>query len=223
MPTETRPSTCRFHQFAVPYFNSGNAPRSNCFAWYIYTAIVAQIHITAVEIILAVRGRPSLLSNMCSWRSVNVSVRVIQQKSPHRFYTGVGDDARVYIIRVCGQRIFPRDCHHAVLHSLRTAVSDSVPHASLTFLIRTTTFVNNPSSAVVMITQTTLIGLTLIKHILAKRAGWGRTPLVSLLIRDGTITYFITCGTSFTSDIACYGSFIFCSDLLHRRFVVFVP
>ena len=57
-------------------------------------------------------------------------------------------------------------------------------------------FANSASSIVVLTTQSTLIGLTLIKHILARRAGWGRTPLVSLLIRDGTATYFVTSGTS---------------------------
>ena len=55
-----------------------------------------------------------------------------------------------------------------------------------------------------MATQTTLLGLTLMKHSLAKRAGWGRTPLVSLLIRDGTTAYFIICGMSLTSDAVDY-------------------
>ncbi|KAG1774744.1 hypothetical protein EV702DRAFT_1047494 [Suillus placidus] len=42
------------------------------------------------------------------------------------------------------------------------------------------------SSIAVVTTQSTLLGLALMKHILARRAGWGRAPLVSLLIRDGT-------------------------------------
>ncbi|OJA15013.1 hypothetical protein AZE42_08703 [Rhizopogon vesiculosus] len=44
-----------FHQFAVPYLNNGLALRSNCVAWYTYTAILAQLHITAFETILAAR------------------------------------------------------------------------------------------------------------------------------------------------------------------------
>jgi hypothetical protein len=55
------------------------------------------------------------------------------------------------------------------------------------------------SSVLVLATQTTLIGLTLIKHILARRTGWGGTPLASLLIRDGTATYLIECGTALIS------------------------
>lgn len=44
-----------FHQFAVPYLNSGKALQSSCFAWYVYTAIMAQFQISTVEIILAFR------------------------------------------------------------------------------------------------------------------------------------------------------------------------
>ncbi|KAG2072032.1 hypothetical protein BDR04DRAFT_1117259 [Suillus decipiens] len=57
-------------------------------------------------------------------------------------------------------------------------------------------------SIAVMTTQSALLGLALIKHILARRDGWGRAPLVSLLIRDGTTTFFITCVILF-----CIGSF----------------
>lgn len=34
-----------------------------------------------------------------------------------------------------------------------------------------------------------LICLTMFKYIIAVRAGWGRTPLVSLIVRDGSTVY----------------------------------
>ncbi|KAG9309986.1 hypothetical protein JVU11DRAFT_10020 [Chiua virens] len=42
-------------------------------------------------------------------------------------------------------------------------------------------------------TQCILIVLTLVKCFLATKAGWGRTPLVSLLIRDGSAVYIFEC------------------------------
>jgi hypothetical protein len=70
--------------------------------------------------------------------------------------------------------------------------------------MRTTTFVNSASSIAVVVAQSTLLGLALMKHIVARRAGWGRTPLISVLIRDGTATYVIICGMNFASDIAIH-------------------
>ncbi|KIJ20650.1 hypothetical protein PAXINDRAFT_95711 [Paxillus involutus ATCC 200175] len=46
------------------------------------------------------------------------------------------------------------------------------------------------SGIIVPITQTALVGSIVFKSVLARYSGWGRTPLVSLLIRDGLGTYF---------------------------------
>ncbi|KAG6374056.1 hypothetical protein JVT61DRAFT_4696 [Boletus reticuloceps] len=43
-----------------------------------------------------------------------------------------------------------------------------------------------------LIVHCTLIGLTLFKYLLASRAGWGKSPLVALVVRHGTIVYTIT-------------------------------
>jgi hypothetical protein len=37
----------------------------------------------------------------------------------------------------------------------------------------------------------TLLGLTLFKYLSAVRSGWGRTPLFTLLIRDGVGAFFV--------------------------------
>ncbi|KIK94645.1 hypothetical protein PAXRUDRAFT_142430 [Paxillus rubicundulus Ve08.2h10] len=47
------------------------------------------------------------------------------------------------------------------------------------------------SGIIVPITQTTLVGSIIFKSILARHSGWGRTPLVSLLIREGLATYLL--------------------------------
>lgn len=44
------------------------------------------------------------------------------------------------------------------------------------------------------IVHCTLIGLTLFKYFFALRSGWGRTPLVSLVVRDGSTAYATVLG-----------------------------
>ncbi|KIK94644.1 hypothetical protein PAXRUDRAFT_827782 [Paxillus rubicundulus Ve08.2h10] len=51
---------------------------------------------------------------------------------------------------------------------------------------KTTTF-----GIIVPITQTILVGSIVFKSVLARCSGWGRTPLVSLLIREGLVTYLL--------------------------------
>lgn len=44
-------------------------------------------------------------------------------------------------------------------------------------------------SILALCTQTTILFLTFAKQIFAARTGWGRTPLVSLMIRDGSFAF----------------------------------
>ncbi|KAF9238318.1 hypothetical protein BU15DRAFT_75255 [Melanogaster broomeanus] len=46
-------------------------------------------------------------------------------------------------------------------------------------------------SSVLLITQSVLVGLMIFKHTTVLRSGWGRTPLVSVLVRDGSVVYII--------------------------------
>ncbi|OAX38425.1 hypothetical protein K503DRAFT_691598, partial [Rhizopogon vinicolor AM-OR11-026] len=153
-----------FHQFAVPYLNSGLALRSNCVAWYAYTAILVQLHITAFETILAVRVYA--LFN----RSRIIAIILGSQMTVE------------YILLVVMVGIyFPRIT--IIPYCLLSAPPYQIVYHTQVLLF----------STVVLITQATLLGLTLFKHTLAKRAGWGRTPLFSLVVRDGTAAFFIVC------------------------------
>lgn len=156
-----------FHQFAVPYLNSGKAPKSSCFAWFVYTAIMAQFQITAVEIILA-----------------------------FRVYALFNRSRRIAII--LGSLM---SLEYIVLMIVISISFHRIPSIPYCILSKPPSQIITSSIAVVA-TQSTLLGLALIKNILARRAGWGRAPLVSLLIRDGTATYFIICVIFF-----CIGSF----------------
>ncbi|KAG2356804.1 hypothetical protein BDR07DRAFT_418501 [Suillus spraguei] len=156
-----------FHQFAVPYLNSGKALKSNCFAWYVYTVIIGQFQTTAVEIILAVRV----------YALFNRSRRIV-------IILGSLMTLEFVILVIVVSGYFHR------IPSIPYCILSKPPHQIIYYAIAVVT------------TQSTLLGLALIKQILARRAGWGRAPLVSLLIRDGTTTFFIICVILF-----CIGSF----------------
>ncbi|KAF9243412.1 hypothetical protein BU15DRAFT_42994 [Melanogaster broomeanus] len=51
-------------------------------------------------------------------------------------------------------------------------------------------------SAVLLVTQSVLVGLMFFKYITTLRSRWARIPLVSLLVRDGSIVYIIMLGAS---------------------------
>lgn len=45
-----------------------------------------------------------------------------------------------------------------------------------------------------VLTQVVILGLTLVKHSFVRREGWGRTPVVSLVLRDGSYVFFTVSG-----------------------------
>ncbi|KAF9565538.1 hypothetical protein CPC08DRAFT_658948 [Agrocybe pediades] len=68
--------------------------------------------------------------------------------------------------------------------------------------------------------QGTILALTMAKHIMAVRAGWARTPLVSLLCRDGATTFTIIVGVLIGTII--YARCEFTHDSAHAVFPTFV-
>ncbi|KAG2034153.1 hypothetical protein BDR03DRAFT_965609 [Suillus americanus] len=156
-----------FHQFAVPYLNSGQALQSSCFAWYVYSALIVQFQTTAVEVILA--ARVYALFN----RSRRIAIILGSLMTVEYIILVVVVGSYFHRIPSIPYCILSRPPYQIIYHAIA-----------------------------VVTTQSTLLGLALIKPVLARRAGWGRAPLVSLLIRDGTATYFIICVIFF-----CVGSF----------------
>ncbi|KAH7924349.1 hypothetical protein BV22DRAFT_516409 [Leucogyrophana mollusca] len=58
-------------------------------------------------------------------------------------------------------------------------------------------------SLTVLLTQSTLLALTVAKHIFARRRGFARTPLVSQLTRDGTVVYAIVSVLILMTGVCC--------------------
>lgn len=72
--------------------------------------------------------------------------------------------------------------------------------------------------------ESVLFILTLIKFLVALRSGWGRTPVLFLLVRDGTWAFILIFGSpSLPISIPhhpCSPSALPCSDSLHQRRVL---
>ena len=61
-------------------------------------------------------------------------------------------------------------------------------------LISSAILTSSFSSAAFILFETVLFVLTLIKFMVALRSGWGRTPVVFLLVRDGTWAFILIFG-----------------------------
>ncbi|KAF8836208.1 hypothetical protein BDN67DRAFT_958338 [Paxillus ammoniavirescens] len=107
-----------------------------------------------------------------------------------------------YLLATRAYALFNKNRYVAILLSLLIAgeiinisicVSETIPGVSFETVCvlipvpkRTMTY-----GIIVPITQTILVGSIIFKSVLARYSGWGRTPLVSLLIREGVGTYLL--------------------------------
>ncbi|KAG1839327.1 hypothetical protein DFJ58DRAFT_812690 [Suillus subalutaceus] len=147
------------HPGIVEYFSGGRGSPSSCLAWNIYASLVSQVHITAVEMVLAVRV----------YALFNRSRRIVLLVGFHILLEVISSVVNaVYTVRATkyhGYCIFSKPPHQLMYHSI-----------------------------IVLSTQITLMSLTLLKTILTRRSGWGRTPIVSLLLRDSSAVLFVISG-----------------------------
>ncbi|KAI0277553.1 hypothetical protein BGY98DRAFT_608682 [Russula aff. rugulosa BPL654] len=147
---------------------------SDCVKWYIFQEVGTQLLVAAVESILIVRGMPSIFlssiptvysfpSSTCPLRSQSQRHRATCRSFPP------GEprhDGHPYIRRPqCTFR-----CH---LHRGRS------PPSLIIFAAAFVSF------------ESVLFILTLLKFLVALRSGWGRTPVVFLLVRDGTWAFIL--------------------------------
>ncbi|KAG1816342.1 uncharacterized protein BJ212DRAFT_1354314 [Suillus subaureus] len=144
------------HPGVMEYFAGGHGSPSSCLAWNIYVSFLGQVHVTAVEVLLAVRV----------YALFNRSRRIAFLVGFHILLEVISSVVNaVYTIRATeyhGYCIFYKPSHQLLYYSI-----------------------------IILSTQITLMGLTLSKTILTRRSGWGRTPIVSLLLRDGSAVLFV--------------------------------
>lgn len=126
------------HPGLVEYLVGSHDSPSPCLAWSIYASLVGQVHVTAVEMVLAVRVYA--LFNRSRRIAFLVGFHILLQVTSSVVNV-------VYTIRAAkyhGYCIF------------------SKPPLQLTY-----------HGIIVLSTQITLMGLTLLKTVLARRSGWG--------------------------------------------------
>ncbi|KAG1744445.1 hypothetical protein EDB19DRAFT_516322 [Suillus lakei] len=143
------------HPAVVEYLGGHDSP-SSCLAWNIYAAIVGQLHVTAVEMVLAVRVYA--LFN----RSRRIAFLIGFQILAGVVSSVVNAVYAARATRYHGYCILSKPPYQLVYHGI-----------------------------IVLSTQITLMGLISLKHVLTRRSGWGRTPIVSLLLRDSSAVLFV--------------------------------
>ena len=75
---------------------------------------------------------------------------------------------------------------------------DYIPLTSSTILML------NLYSVAFVLFETVLFVLTLVKFLVALRNGWGRTPVIYLLVRDGTWAFILIFGSPTSSFLAIH-------------------
>lgn len=144
------------HPGLVEYLVGSHDSPSFCLAWSIYASLVGQVHVTAVEMVLAVRVYA--LFNRSRRIAFLVGFHILLQVTSSVVNV-------IYTIRAAKY-------HEYCIFSK--------PPLQLTY-----------HGIIVLSTQITLMGLTLLKTVLARRSGWGRTPIVSLLLRDSSAVFVV--------------------------------
>jgi len=180
----------RLHPGVIEYLGNGHDSLSYCIAWKIYASAIVQFHFTAVEMVLAVRGT----SRERSWSFINaeISIRALQQESSYCFPGRLSYFARIFFFD--GERDIRSESQQRwELYILQAAASAAIPRVSSLWLGCHGLWRNGrySCSIIVFSTHTSLMGLILLRHALARRAGWGRTPIVSLLLRDSGVTHLV--------------------------------
>ncbi|KAF8967890.1 hypothetical protein BDZ97DRAFT_1977088 [Flammula alnicola] len=149
-------------------------PWETCRMWLVYQATSIYLLLSAVDIILMIRVYA--FYNRSRW----IGLLMI-----FLLFCRVGLSTAGAILTVPGQE-FNESC-----------LNENVPSLVMYFFMRV--FCCFLVEMGELIIQCTVLGLTFFKHVMAVRAGWGRTPLVSLLCKDGA--------TAFTVLVGMYSSY----------------
>ena len=199
---------------------------SDCVKWYIFQEVGTQLLVASVESILIVRG---MLSTFLTLIATNYSP-VIHFSKVHALY----DRNRKVIVPlvvlfllenlamivtlifvVPGVR-FDATC--TVVHSPPSLIIFAYGHILLTSSVVLTLVLY---SAAFVSFESVLFILTLAKFLVALRSGWGRTPVVFLLVRDGTWAFILIFGSpSLPFSVfhhSCSPSALPPSNSLHQR------
>jgi hypothetical protein len=174
---------------------SFNYTYSDCVKWYIFQEVGTQVLIATVESVLIVRGMSSLFPSYVVMLTVSFQVHALYDRS--RIVTVIlvllfVAENVVMIITLVG--VAPEigfDSICTVVHSpprlLLFAYVNARPSSPALSL---------PSHSVAFVSfETVLFILTLFKFIVALRNGWGRTPVLFLLVRDGTWAFILIFGS----------------------------
>ncbi|KAH9985263.1 hypothetical protein BJV77DRAFT_1071528 [Russula vinacea] len=147
---------------------------SDCVKWYIYQEVGTQLLVAAVESILIVRVHALYDRNL----SVTVPLVVL-------FVLENIAMIATFVTVIPGVR-FDATC--TVIRSPPSLLIFAYGHV---LLISSAILILVFYSAAFVLFETVLFVLTLIKFLVALRGGWGRTPVVFLLVRDGTWAFIL--------------------------------
>ncbi|KAI9460760.1 hypothetical protein HD554DRAFT_2196738, partial [Boletus coccyginus] len=147
------------HNFLIGIFADGSNPPRLCNIWFVYVVVLSQTLASLLEFTLA--SRVFALYNRSRKIAFLLSILILMEP---------GAAVKTILLRK------PTDFYGTCL--LLRPTSNSTDQRRVLVLL-----------VLGLIVHCMLVCMTLFKYFFALRAGWGRTPLVSLVVRDGSTVY----------------------------------
>ncbi|KAI9571814.1 hypothetical protein HD554DRAFT_2299719 [Boletus coccyginus] len=169
-PTPRFINTYKAHNSLIGTLADGSNPPRLCDIRFFYVATSSQAFESSLEFILASRGKSKMISPL------EDAVRLDK------------------VCSVCSIQPIQKGCNPAVVFDFnggwRDSENDMVAEKPPTFMEHVFYYDRLAITAIKRFTvHFMLISMTLFKYFLARKAGWGRTPLISLVVRDGSTVY----------------------------------
>jgi hypothetical protein len=165
-----------------------------CWAFYVWRLINCQCVLTGVDLILILRGDSTTCP--CSFKFLIITPGVSACAIPESNHLQRVDILSVRRSSSFGNRLHclcPRGTLYPNVldkHTLKSChyiwVGVSVPVLNYSSQFHHRVFALSLQGAILF--------FTLRKHIKGRRSGWSRTPILSLLIRDGAVAFVIVTG-----------------------------
>jgi hypothetical protein len=178
---------------------------SDCVKWYIFQEVGTQLLVAAVEFILIIRGMPLLDLRGPAANVDTLQVHALYDRNRRVTATLFALFLVENVVMIVTLIKVVPEVHFDAICTVIRSPSDLIffaydyipfnPFTILTLALYSVAFVSF---------ETVLFVLTLFKFLVALRNGWGRTPVIYLLVRDGTWAFILIFGSYASSFLALH-------------------
>lgn len=164
----------------------------HCRLWYTWRLVTCQIMVAAVEAILVLQGQYPCSSMSSFWLNYHLEVYALYNRSQRiAILLGSLIVAEVSTSTVNSYSNLPKMQFDSVCLT-KLALLPVIQYGCVISPVTASNALSDLYTSIISLcTQTTILFLTFAKQIFAQRSGCGKTPIVSLMIRDGVFAFVV--------------------------------